>query len=68
MYIQMYLWYQVKYGVTEESRGPQSNHESVEILVHVVELVVLVEQRYEEDTEKRHGTDNNHHQETITIG
>lgn len=58
----------MKYGVTEESRGPQSDHKGVEILVQVVEFVIFVEQWYEEDTEKRHGTDNDHHQETIAIG
>ena len=58
----------MKYGITEQSRGAKGNHESIEILVDAVELVVLVEEREKEYTKQRAGTDQGHHQKTIPIG
>jgi hypothetical protein len=57
----------VKYGIAEESRSAQGNHESVEVLVEAVELIVLVEKREEENTKQRTGTHQGNHQKTIAI-
>ena len=43
----------MEYGITEECRGAESDHQSVEILVDAVELIVFVKKGNNDDTEQR---------------
>lgn len=57
----------MKYGITEQSRGAKCNHECIEVLVGSVKLVVLVEDRDNENTNQRAGAHHDNHQKTIAI-